>query len=95
MRKVLRSVCGLPGFEPSPTVTPLKANSRFSVWCCACGRGQSTEQMCMGFDLVQLLGGEAEIKLRCRILRVPFKKKNGEVLQKWVSRCDLILTRPM
>ena len=51
--------------------------------------------MCMGIDIVQLLVGEAETELLCRILRVPFKKKNGEVLQKWVSRCDLILTRPM
>lgn len=46
----------------------------------------STEQACMCFEMAQLLIGEAETQVLCRILRVPFKKKNGEVLQKWVSR---------
>ena len=40
----------------------------------------------MCYEMVQMQFKEAETAPLCRILRVPFKKKNGEVLQKWVSR---------
>ena len=80
------SLCGLPCCEPSFEVVPLRANS--TLQCCAC-KNPSPQNGCeWAFEIVQLLVRKAEtnFKVLCRILRVPFKKKNGEVLQKWVSR---------
>ena len=61
-------------------------SQQHSLECSACNTTQSTEQVYIGFKMVQVLVREAETHSLCRILRVPFKKKNGEVLQKWVSR---------